>query len=889
MRAKYFIGIAAAFMLLIGSGCNMDHRSKDSGGGGSGTDTGYTRLSTIQYLKSSDIDVRANLLTDKNNDNVLTLSNETQEYMYYKFTKRGGTNGEDSDADSYGTNAAVRANNAANFTLRDSLVVTDGSHAHGLFSLGNETNILVSECVIITGSNDSSGLMTADGGKINAVHVTVETYGNNSPAVNVYKDGGDITAVRGSYSTSGAKSPVILARGNASISRARIEANSSQAVIIEGEAAVTLQSCDVSANNTVLYGKQSGLQSVFIYREDSVNPLPYNSYFTMSGGKLISKKGDIFSATNVVASIFLNDVEITNEDPDGIFLRAGAYDWGTSGINGAKITLNAAKQNIDGNIELDIISDMNMYLTEGSFFSGAINPTDSGARIFVGISDSHWTLTGDSYISSLTCPAGSINLNGHMLYVNGTAYTTGSDSSGAAIDFKSEQNSLTGESDLAGHNNSNTNQNTSKDTTLPIISSDVSANLSFNSSRYTTGTVNGVAYRAYNNIVYVSSPVNQDYQKLSVYIPEPYFSSRPLNGYTATTAPIFIPNNSGGYMATDIMTPASTNPVGLALSRGLVVVSPALRGRNVTNGTAPAAIVDYKAAVAYIRANKSRLPAGNTDRIIACGVSSGGGLSALLGASGNSAEYNEWLDALGAADAKNDVYAAVCYCPVTDLDNADGAYEWIFGGTKYGQESLTLINEYESYINALGLKKGGVTLKIGGGSDTFTRYIESLYTEAAQDAIDSGTAVSASWLNISGTTVISADLSKYADSFPSRQKSVPAFDKFDLSSPENSEFGYKHFTEFSANRSTAGGAMASDEVIAAMNPLNYIGDADTCKFWRIRHGVNDRDITVTVPAVLALRLENSGCTVDFSAVWGQGHGGYYDTDELFNWIDSICK
>ena len=890
-------------MLFIGAGCNMDHRSKDDGGGGGSTnDTGYTRLSTIQYLTSSDIDIRAHLLTDRNNDNVLTMTGETQEYMYYRFTKRGGTEGEDSDADSYGKNAAVLANSAAQFTLRDSLVVTDGSHAHGVFSLGEGTNINVSECVVITMSNDSSGFMTSDGGEISAVHATVETYGNNSPAINVYNSGGAIMAERGHYHTSGTNSPVILTRGNVGISSAKIEAGSSQAVMAEGETIVVLQSCDITASCDNL----SGSQAVMIYRTGTGNPLSDTSRFTMSGGKLDCMKGDVFYATNVNAAISLRDAEITNHDPEGAFLRAGASSWGTSGINGGKITLYASDQDIGGNIELDDISDMNIYLSETSFFTGAVNTAGTSARIFVSLSDSLWTLTEDSHITSLNCEAGSVSLNGHTLYVNGTPYTAGTDSSGRAINFVLDRNSGTStdpddsddESDSAGHiitnpdTSNNTSRDTNSDTRLPVISSDTStgsSTLVFSPTIYTAGTVNGVSYRAYNNIAYVSSPVNQDYQKLSIYIPEPYFSSRPLNGYTASTAPIFIPNNSGGYMAADIMTPSSTNPVGLALSRGLVVVSPALRGRNVTDGTAPAAIVDYKAAVKYIRANKSRLPAGNTDRIIAGGMSSGGALAALLGASGNSDAYGEWLEALGAADADDNIYAAVCYCPVTDLENADGAYEWIFGGAKYGEDSVTLIEDYEAYISSLGLKKGNTALEIGGDSDTFTGYIEGLYVQAAQEAILSGTDVGASWLTVSGNTVISADLTKYAESFPARQKSVPAFDKFDLSSPENSEFGYKHFTEYSSEHSTAGGAMADAEIIAAMNPLEHIGQSGTCKFWRIRHGVNDRDITVNVPAVLALKLENAGCTVDFAAVWGQGHGGYYDTDPLFDWIDSICK
>ena len=92
-----------------------------------------------------------------------------------------------------------------------------------------------------------------------------------------------------------------------------------------------------------------------------------------------------------------------------------------------------------------------------------------------------------------------------------------------------------------------------------------------------------------------------------------------------------------------IQAPSETNREGTgpnavlyALSRGYVVAAPAIRGRTTTNsentyvGKAPALIVDYKAAVRYLRHNRDRLPAGDTQRIIANGTSAGGALSALL-------------------------------------------------------------------------------------------------------------------------------------------------------------------------------------------------------------------------------------------------------------------
>ena len=127
-----------------------------------------------------------------------------------------------------------------------------------------------------------------------------------------------------------------------------------------------------------------------------------------------------------------------------------------------------------------------------------------------------------------------------------------------------------------------------------------------------------------------------------------------------------------------------------------------------------------------------------------------------------------------------------------------------------------------------------------------------------------------------------------------RMKSAPAFDALDLRSPENEEFGTetcdaKHFTAFSAAHSTAGGVLADDAVIKMLNPVRYLGQADTAKHWRIRHGTFDRDTSLAIPVILATMLENHGYDVDFALPWGLPHSGDYDLSELFSWIDSICR
>ncbi len=460
-----------------------------------------------------------------------------------------------------------------------------------------------------------------------------------------------------------------------------------------------------------------------------------------------------------------------------------------------------------------------------------------------------------------------------------------------------------------------------------------------------------IDFIAYENIVYVKNPKNAESQKLSIYIPAAYLHGGVINGYAAKTAPIFMPNGVGGYMPGNIQVPTESdtftkkpNASLVALSRGLVVVSPAIRGRTTITdgeyvGKAPALIVDYKAAVRYIRHNINRIPAGKIDKIISNGTSAGGALSAALGITGNAPEFEPYLEEIGAADASDEIFAASVYCPITNLENADKAYEWIFyGENKYypamwqlqdiqarrGDKKIKVYSNsannptastsavdmtkdeikiskilrdaFPNYLNSLNLRdETGKLLTLDkNGNGSFKDYIKRKYIESAQDALNLGIDLSGvTWVKIKNGKVVDVDLKKYPAA-ATRMKAAPAFDKIDLSSAENDEFATeknspRHFNEIV--QKNFGGEMADADLIKIMNPLNFIGRADvtTAEHFRIRHGAVDRDTALAIPAILALKLQNSGVDVNFFSPWGRGHAGDYDLEQLFDWIDSICK
>ena len=393
-----------------------------------------------KYLTESDIAVNETLNNSEDGGHAITADSGSASYSNVLVTKTGDSDGD--EADFYGENAAVFATDGSTLDLNSIVVKTDGKHANGVFSYGEGTTVNISDSYIKTTGNCSGGLMTTGGGTMNASNLTIETSGNSSAAIRSDRGGGTVNVSGGYYTTSGKGSPVIYSTADITVSDATLASTTSEGVVIEGKNSVTLNNVSLTADNNAHNSDKSDVyKAVMIYQSMSGDAAQGKSSFAMNGGSLVNKNGDVFFVNNTATDITLNGATITNEG-DGLFLRAQAAGWGSEGSNGGLVNLTATNQKINGDMLVDSVSVLNLYLKSGSVFTGAINTDGAQGEVYVEIeSGSTWTLTADSYISSLTCEAGSIDLNGHKLYVDGKEYTESSASGGTAIEIKASSNS----------------------------------------------------------------------------------------------------------------------------------------------------------------------------------------------------------------------------------------------------------------------------------------------------------------------------------------------------------------------------------------------------------------------------------------------------------------
>lgn len=449
------------------------------------------------------------------------------------------------------------------------------------------------------------------------------------------------------------------------------------------------------------------------------------------------------------------------------------------------------------------------------------------------------------------------------------------------------------------------------------------AALAFDPAAYTTITVTvdgkPMNVRWYKEICYVAKPVAAaarqtglggatttisntacGYQSMNVFVPESAFGNQ--------RAPLYFAVNNGGWMASYVKASvtsgasydSSTSNVGAALKAGYVFADIASRSRGLVGadgsspGKAPSAVVDAKAAVRYLRLNDRAMP-GSAERIVVNGTSGGGALSTILGASGNSSAYDPYLVQIGAAgiDSKgrstlrDDVFAVNAYCPITDLGNADVAYEWLYnilgtrdetGSNAAADAAAEIAAKFPAYEKSLGLRnpdgsrltaatmlktikqevvRSAETYMKAAGANTIPALGEDFVITSG--GMGGGTTTNSyvnDWIDVDNNTdkVISLDMDRYFTfvATQAKLKTTPAFDAVGVfgnttSGTETNLFGpytqkYLNYTEYSWDHNDVAGdgsglddtgltwdeytkkrSTTVDDQLSLINPMDFVG------------------------------------------------------------------
>lgn len=399
-----------------------------------GSSSSSASYSSAKEITSDEEITSGEYTSSKADENAISVSGNIKAALSnIKVTKTGDSDGGDNTS-FYGTNSAIIAKSGANLTIKNATITTDANGANGVFSYGGSattnnsssdgTTVNISDSTITTKKNNAGGIMTTGGGTMNATSLTINTAGTSSAAIRSDQGGGIVTVDKGTYKTAGQGSPAIYSTADITVKNATLVATASEGVVIEGKNSVTLENVDLTDTNNTLNGQSTTYKNIFLYQSMSGDAASGQAVFTSKNSTITTNKGDSFYVTNTTAEINLENNKIINNDASGNFLRIQKDSWGKSGSNGGTVTLNMTNQSATGNIVVDSISSLTMSLKNGSTFKGAINSANAGDVSLILDASSKLTLTGNTYVKSLTnadSTNSNINFNGYKLYVNGTA------------------------------------------------------------------------------------------------------------------------------------------------------------------------------------------------------------------------------------------------------------------------------------------------------------------------------------------------------------------------------------------------------------------------------------------------------------------------------------
>ena len=249
----------------------------------------------------------------------------------------------------------------------------------------------------------------------------ISTQGDHSASIATDRGGGNISVTNSTLSTAGSGSPLLYSTGDIEVSGVTGTATGSQIAGMEGLNTILINNSTLSSTITDKTASDPVANAVIIYQStsgDAESTTGEAATFQAVGSTLSSaiQSGTFFYVTNTTANILLQGTTLDYDSSAANLIQVEGNDsnnWGTASSNGGTATLTLADENVKGNVSVDTISSLALYLTGNSTWTGAASITEnangstSDSPITVNVDDgSTWVVTADSTVSELNVAEG---------------------------------------------------------------------------------------------------------------------------------------------------------------------------------------------------------------------------------------------------------------------------------------------------------------------------------------------------------------------------------------------------------------------------------------------------------------------------------------------------
>lgn len=302
--------------------------------------------------------------------------------------KSGDTNNED------GKNAVVFTTGSS-FTKIDQSDLQSTSKGSSGIVANEKAMVYANDSSIMTSNDSANGLEAYSNGQIIANQMDITTQGNQSAAVYAKQSDGSISLTNSTLSTEGNDAPLLYANGTIEVDNVSGTASNSKIAEVEGGQHLSIYNSQFSSTNNSLLQNETMKNGIGMNRSDDGNDCSRIDICNSILSTMIDD-GSMFYIDGQDANIVLNK-SLLSFDCDHVDLLH---------VSNGNVKLTGSEETMVGNITAADHARADVYLLDGSSYTGSTSYENQGTLNMNISSDSSWIVSSDSKVNCLNIESG---------------------------------------------------------------------------------------------------------------------------------------------------------------------------------------------------------------------------------------------------------------------------------------------------------------------------------------------------------------------------------------------------------------------------------------------------------------------------------------------------
>ena len=308
-----------------------------------------------------------------------------------------------------GTNSIVYTTGSS-FTKIDQSDLQSTSKGSSGIVANEKAMVYANDSTIMTSNDSSNGLEAVSSGQIIANQMDITTQGNQSAAVNVKQNDGSISLTNSILSTNGNDAPLLHANGTIEADNVSGNASHSKIAEVEGGHHLSIYNSQLSSTNNHL------LQNELIKNGIRIQCVQDSS--TKEKAR-IDVCNSILSTMIDEGSMFYVDGQDTNIVLNKSLLSFDCDHVDLLHVSNGNVKLTGSEETMVGNIAVESHAKVDMYLLDGSSYTGSTSCEEQGTLNMNISSDSSWIVSSDCKVNCLNIESGGeiIDADGNLVTI----------------------------------------------------------------------------------------------------------------------------------------------------------------------------------------------------------------------------------------------------------------------------------------------------------------------------------------------------------------------------------------------------------------------------------------------------------------------------------------